>query len=109
VSCNVFLSPVGRTEGAMSTGERILTILDACCDSFTFPMLDNGYAYLAAARMSAYRSSADWALVIETFGFSPREGFPSLTVQTFGSRICNRKSPDSYITAEAHERYLATN
>lgn len=93
----------------MMTGEQILAILDACCNSFTFPMLDNGYVYPAAARMSAHRSSADWALVIETFGFSPREGFPSLTVQTFGSRICNRKSPASCIAAEAHLRYLAAN
>lgn len=91
------------------TADEILAILDACCDSFTFPMLDNGYVYPAAARMSAHRSLTDWALVIETFGFSPREGFPSLTVQTFGSRISNRKSPDSYITAEAHQRYLAAN
>ena len=91
------------------TVEEILAILDACCDSFTFPMLDNGYVYPAAARMSAHRTPTEWAIVIETFGFSPREGFPSLTVQTFGSRISNRKSPDSYVTAEAYQRYLAAN
>ena len=27
--------------------EEILSILDDCCDAFTFPMLDNGYVYLA--------------------------------------------------------------
>ena len=91
------------------TVDEILTVLDACCDSFTFPMLDNGYVYPAAARLSAHRAATDWSIVIETFGFSPREGFPSLTVQTLGSRICNRKSPESYVTTEAYERYLATN
>jgi len=51
---------------------HILTILDACCHSATFPMLDNGYVYLAASRLSLHRSTTDWALVIEVFGFSPR-------------------------------------
>jgi len=35
--------------------EEILSILDDCCDAFTFPMLDNGYVYLAATRLSLYR------------------------------------------------------
>jgi hypothetical protein len=58
---------------AWSTGE-ILAVLDGCFDSFTFPMLDNGYVYLAATRLSAYRSESDWAIAIEVFGFSPRAG-----------------------------------
>jgi hypothetical protein len=91
------------------TPDEILAVLDACCDSFTFPMLDNGYVYPAAARLSAHRSADQWAIAIETFGYSPREGFPSLTVQTFGSSIANRKSPTSYITTEAHQKYLAAN
>lgn len=42
----------------------MLSDLDECY-RFTFPMLDNGYFYLAATRMSLYRSPEDWALVIE--------------------------------------------
>ena len=39
--------------------DKILGVLDACSDAATFPMLDNGYVYLAATRLSAYRSSGD--------------------------------------------------
>lgn len=31
----------------------------------TFPMLDDGYLYLAATRLCLHRSDTDWALVIE--------------------------------------------
>ena len=58
----------------MQTAGEILEVLDAACDSFAFPMLDNGYVYLAATRLSLFRSAADWAMVIEVFGFSPRAG-----------------------------------
>jgi hypothetical protein len=56
--------------------KEILSILDRCCDAFTFPMLDNGYVYLAATRLSVYRSTTDWAMAFEVFGFSPRAGLP---------------------------------
>ncbi|MEM7164677.1 MAG: hypothetical protein AAF581_04395 [Planctomycetota bacterium] len=67
--------------------DEILALLDACCDEYTFPMLDNGYLYLAATRLAAYRSVDDWALTIEVFGFSPRAGTPDTFVHTFGSRL----------------------
>ena len=70
--------------------DQILAILDRCCDSFTFPMLDNGYVYLAATRLSLYRSVSDWAMVIEVFGFSPRAGLPDTSILTFASRLHNR-------------------
>ena len=70
-----------------SEATRILEILDRNCDAFTFPMLDNGYVYLAATRLSLFRSDKDWALVIEVFGFSPREGLPSVHIYTFASRL----------------------
>ncbi len=72
--------------------EEILAILDRCCDAFTFPMLDNGYVYLAATRLSLYRSATDWAIVIEVFGFSPRSGLPDTHVQTFASRLHDRST-----------------
>ena len=87
----------------------ILTILDRCCENFTFPMLDNGYVYLAATRLSSFRSTADWALVIEVFGFSPRAGLPDTHISTFASRLHDRKPVDDFVTPEAHRQYLENN
>jgi hypothetical protein len=87
----------------------ILGVLDACAQSFTFPMLDNGYVYLGATRLSLFRSAADWAMVIEVFGFSPRAGVPDLHVHTFASKLWHRDAPEKYVTHEAYEAYLAAN
>jgi hypothetical protein len=92
----------------MDSPDAILAILDACCDAFTFPMLDNGYVYPCAARMSLFRGASDWAIVIETFGFSPRAGLPDTSVSTFASRLHARNTPDDYVSREAYERYLST-
>jgi hypothetical protein len=89
--------------------EKILAILDDCCDRFTFPMLDNGYVYLAATRLTAHYSETNWALVIEIFGYSPRGGYPDIHVHTFASDLRDRDSRDQYVTDEAYERYLANN
>jgi len=72
-------------------------------------MLDNGYVYLAATRLSLYRSRADWAMAIEVFGFSPRAGLPDTHVYTFGSRLHERDPAERYATPEAYENYLAVN
>lgn len=87
--------------------EQILAILDEATARFVFPMLDNGYVYPAAARLSAYRDDIDWALVIETFGYSPRAGLPDVCVTTIASRLKDRKSVDEFVTPEAHATYLA--
>jgi len=87
--------------------EAILSVLDRCCDTFDFPMLDNGFVYLAATRMSLYRSAADWALVVEVFGFSPRTGTPDLAIYTFASSLCNRDIPQAYGKGELYKRFLA--
>jgi len=106
---------VAAFSAALSTYEMkwnvadVLGILDHCCDVFTFPMLDNGYFYLAAARLSLHRSDDDWAIVIETFGYSPREGSPSTYIQTFASRFSRRKGPADYVSREAYENYLLQN
>lgn len=89
--------------------EQILAILDACCAAYTFPMLDNGYVYLAASRLSAFHSPTNWALVIEIFGYSPRAGIPDIHVYTFASRLHQRDSIEQYVTLEAHQAYLANN
>ena len=90
----------------MTNPDAILSILDACCDAYTFPMLDNGYVYLAATRLSLFRSPEDWALVIEVFGFSPRAGLPDTHIHTFASRLHDRDAPERYRTREAYENYL---
>lgn len=91
------------------TPVSVLQVLDACCDRCTFPMLDNGYVYLAASRLSLHRSEADWAMVIEIFGYSPRAEWPDLHVYAFGSRLHNRNRVEDYVTAEAHRAYLEGN
>jgi hypothetical protein len=88
---------------------HILSVLDNASRAFTFPMLDNGYVYLAAARMSLFRSEFDWALVIEVFGYSPRSGFPDTHIHTFASRLHDRNVPEQYITLEAYRNYLSHN
>ena len=93
----------------MHSPEEILHILDTCAESYSFPMLDHGYVYLAASRLSLFRDEHDWALVFEIFGFSPRGGVPDLHIQTFASRLHNRDRADQYSTPEAHALYLARN
>jgi hypothetical protein len=91
------------------TAARILEVLDECCDSFTFPILDNGYIYLAATRMSLYRSETDWGLVIEIFGFSPRSGLPHTYVDTFSSALHARRDPGQFVNEDAYNKYLSNN
>ena len=87
----------------------ILSILDQCCDSFTFPMLNNGYVYLAATRLSLYRSELNWALVIEVFGFMPRAGIPDNSIHTFSGSLYNRKCEEDFVNRSAFELYLTNN
>ena len=72
-------------------------------------MLDNGYIYLAATRLSAFRSSEDWAMVIEVFGFSPREGLPSTSICTFGSSLRGRRTPEHFMSRKAYDLYVENN
>jgi hypothetical protein len=90
----------------MQTADEILATLDAGCDAFVFPMLDNGYVYLAATRLSLFRSSTDWAMVIEVFGFSPRAGLPDLAVVTFASKLHDRDPASNYVNEDAYRNYL---
>jgi hypothetical protein len=88
------------------TSQEIFAILDDEARNFVFPMLDNGYVYPAAARLSLYRSDTDWALVFETFGYSPRGGEPDCMITTFASRPGGRKTPQQFHSEEAHSAYL---
>ncbi len=91
----------------MISYEEILSVLDQCCSSYTFPALDNGYVYLAATRLTLYRSVSDWALVIEVFGYSPRGALPDTRIHTYASRLHERDSPSRYVNRRAYELYLA--
>jgi hypothetical protein len=90
----------------MDEARRILDILDDCAKAFYFPALDNGYVYLAASRLSLYRSAQDWALAFEIFGFSPRSGHPDIGVWTYASRLHERNGPEKYRDAAAYTNYL---
>ena len=90
-------------------GSKILKILDACARAFTFPVLDNGYVYLAATRLSLFRADADWAFVFEVFGFSPRAGLPDTSICTFSNLLHHRDTPDRYVSRNAYEKYLTAN
>src|SRR5262245_504654 len=89
--------------------KEMLDVLDRCCGAFSFPMLDNGYVYLAATRLALFRSDLDWAMVIEVFGFSPRSGLPDTHIHTFASRLHDRTPPEKFASRQAYENYLANN
>ena len=97
--------------------EQILSVLDRCNELGNFPALDNGYIYLAATRLSLYKSDKNWALVIEIFGFSANSGFPDTTIYTFASRLNNRKQKKDFISPsrkdnidrQAYVNYLTNN
>lgn len=84
----------------------VLAVLDECAANFTFPMMDNGYVYLAATRLCVYRTDADWGMVIEVFGYSPRSGLPDTHIHTFASTLHNRDSEQQYESRRAYENYL---
>jgi len=91
------------------TASQILSVWDRCAEDFNFPMLDNGYVYLAATRLSLYASSVDWAMCIEIFGFAPRSGLPDVTLYTFGSNLLRSKKTTDFVSSSAYDNYLSSN
>ncbi len=89
--------------------ERILEILDDCCDAHTFAYLNNAGFFMATARLSLFRSQDDWAMVIEKFGYSASTGVPNTIIQTYASRLQNRDWHNLYDTRDALENHLAQN
>ena len=86
----------------------ILTVLDGASANYAFPMLDNGYVYLAASRLALYRSESGWGLTIEIFGFSPREGVPSTSISTYARGFGERPVQPGY-TSLTWADYLRRN
>ena len=72
-------------------------------------MLDNGYIYLAATRLSLFRSPSDWAMTIEVFGFSPRLALPNTDIFCFSSSLRNRPTADSFVSLAAYDAFLRDN
>jgi len=72
-------------------------------------MLDNGYLYLAATRLSLYASAGDWAMVFEIFGYSPRAGHPDLMITTFTSRPVRTRTATDFVSGDAYREYLRLN
>jgi hypothetical protein len=93
----------------MASAAEILSILDQCCASYTFPMLDNGYIYPAAHRLSVHHAPDNWALVFELFGYSPRAGLPDTTILTFAGKLHNRNTRAAYVSDDAYQNYLKHN
>ena len=73
--------------------DDILSQLDLCAEDFTFPIPDNGYIYLGAMRLNAYRSDEHWALIIEHLGSSYRAGGVSNCLCCFGNCFPNDVKP----------------
>ena len=75
----------------MMAPHQILEQFDRCAEDFTFPMLDNGYVYLADVRLSLYRDAANWLMIIEVLGaYTPQvSSFDSLQncLHLFGSNL----------------------
>jgi len=53
--------------------EEIFRQLDQEAESFTFPMLDNGYYYHGDQKLIVYRDVNRWAMSIETLAFNNHE------------------------------------
>lgn len=95
--------------GRRDQNRKILSVLDKTAENFQFPMLDNGYLYLAATRMSVFGDRSDWAIVFEVFGFSPRAGHPDLSVHTIATSLANRNPRSNFVNDQAYLDYLANN
>jgi hypothetical protein len=50
------------------TPKAILEHLDQAARDIAFPMLDNGYVYPADVRLSIYRDSVEWLMIMEQLG-----------------------------------------
>lgn len=93
----------------MPSADGILRILDAAAEAYVFPMLDNGYIYLAAARLSCFRGSEGWAVVFEIFGYSPRQGIPSTTIISIGEGFVETEREGDFVTPEAYATFQKAN
>jgi hypothetical protein len=64
----------------------ILDQLDVYAKEYNFPMLDNAYLNHADVRLTAFRSSSEWAILFEEIAFSEWHGFIN-DVSAYGNKI----------------------
>ncbi|MDE3104775.1 MAG: hypothetical protein KGK08_06340 [Acidobacteriota bacterium] len=64
-----------------------LSDLDKHASEFNFPVLDNAYVDMAAARLTAFRGVMDWAIAFEVLGYSINEGTFVNDLYAFGSSL----------------------
>lgn len=93
----------------MPSADGILRILDAAAEAYVFPMLDNGYVYLAAARLSCFHGSEGWAVVFEIFGYSPRQGIPSTAIISIGEGLVETERAEDFASPEAYAAFVKAN
>ena len=70
-------------EPAQFEAADVLAALDRGAEAYELPILDHGYTYLAAVRLSAFRDLTRWALVFEHLGYFNRSepGAASISLQ----------------------------
>ena len=61
------------------TPDLILEPIDHAAKNFLFPMLDNGYVYLADVRLSTFRDPKRWLMIVEVLGVSAVRGAGQLS------------------------------
>jgi hypothetical protein len=62
-----------------------LNDLDKHASEFNFPVFDNAYVDMAAARLTAFRGTKEWAIAFEVLGYSTNEGAFVNDLYAFGS------------------------
>jgi hypothetical protein len=75
---------------ATFTERSILKQLDDHARDFDFPTLDNGYIYPVDARLTAYRDTRRWALVIEHIGYYNRMSQFGSVIYAFGNCLTGK-------------------
>lgn len=88
---------IEMTKKRRFSAEDILRQLDESARAFTFPMLDNGYNYLADVRLHIYRDDPRWsddfrwAMVIEKLGWFNRAYCITNILHCYGN--CLKRPP----------------
>ncbi|MEV6816808.1 hypothetical protein [Micromonospora sp. NPDC051296] len=81
---------------------EVLEQLDAASEEFLFPDLGHGYYYAVDARLHGYWDAWQWALIVETVGYSPRAGNLIDVLHVFGD--CLTRGEPGYGYDDFHER-----
>ncbi|MEK7434122.1 MAG: hypothetical protein AABZ74_13395 [Cyanobacteriota bacterium] len=78
--------------------KEILEQLDKEAQSYSFPMLDNGYYFHGDQKLTIFRDEKRWAILLEVLSYSNRSyGLDGITIiaATFGNCILTEKLYDN--------------